>query len=144
VKTAGYGGREIRESVVVHTNDSRNPVMELLISGMVEVFAEIKPNNLNFKGKIGEPVTAVVEIVPRPDYPFTVKNVRAMNGQNIQLSMTNKAQTGRPVYELTVTASRQAPGRISDAIYIETDSPIRPKIQVPVSGMITQAKKDPT
>jgi hypothetical protein len=58
VKTAGYGGREIREAVVVHTNDPRNPVMEL-----------------------------------------------------------------------------------SDVIYIETDSPIRPKLQVPVFGMITQAPK---
>jgi hypothetical protein len=141
VKTAGYGGREIREAVVVHTNDPLNAVIELMVSGMVEIFAEIRPNTLKLNGKIGEPVTAVVEIVPRPEYPFTVKNVRAMNGQNLQFSLANKAQAGRPVYELTVTASRQAPGRISDVLYIETDSPIRPKLQVPVFGMITQAPK---
>jgi hypothetical protein len=129
--------------VVVRTNDPQNPVMELMVSGMVEVFAEIRPKYLRFTGTTGEPVTAVVEIMPRPDYPFKIKHVRAMNGRHIQVRMANKAQTGRPVYELTVTASLQARGRISDVIHIETDSPIRPTLQVPVYGTIIEARKEP-
>jgi uncharacterized membrane protein len=144
VKTAGYGGREIRESVVVHTNDSRNPVLELKVSGKVEVFAEIRPRYLRLTGKSGESLTALVEIMPRPDYPFKIKNVRAANGQHIQLSLANKAPTGKPVYELTVKASRQAPGKISDVIHIETDSSIRPTLQVPVYGTIMEARKEPS
>jgi hypothetical protein len=126
--------------VVVHTNDPRNAVIELMVGGTVEIFADIQPKHLNLNGKVGEPVSAVVEIVPRPDHPFKIKNVRAMNGRHIQFSLSNKAQVGRSVYELTVTNSRQNPGRISDVIYLDTDSPIRPTLQVPVFGMIIEAK----
>jgi hypothetical protein len=118
--------------------------MELIVSGKVEVFADIRPIYLRLTGNTGESLTALVEIMPRPDYPFNIKNVRAANGQDIQLSMTNKDQAGRPVYELTVTASRQAPGRISDIIHIETDSPIRPTLQVPVYGTIMEERKEPS
>lgn len=130
--------------MVVHTNDSRNPAMELIVNGRVEIFAEIRPKHLRLTGKAGEPVTAVVEIIPRLDYPFKIKNVRAMNGQHIQLNMANKTQNGKPVFEVTVTASRPAPGRISDVIHIETDSPIRPTLQVPVYGTIIEARKEPS
>lgn len=115
-----------------------------MVSGRVEIFAEIRPKHLRLTGKAGEPVTAVVEIIPRLDYPLKNKNVRAMNGQHIQLSMASKAPTGRTVYELTVIASRPAPGRISDVIYIETDSPIRPTLQIPVYGTIIEARKEPS
>jgi hypothetical protein len=130
--------------VVVHTNDLRKPVMELMVSGMVEVFAEIRPKHLRFTGKTGELLTTVVEIIPRPEYPFKIKNVYAMNGQHIRLSLADKTQTGSPVYELTVTGSRQEPGRISDVIHLETDSQIRPMLQVPVFGTIIEAKKGPS
>jgi hypothetical protein len=49
-----------------------------------------------------------------------------------------------PVYQLTVTGSRQTPGRISDVIYLETDSKIRPTLNVPVFGTIIEAKKEPS
>jgi hypothetical protein len=34
-------------------------------------------------------------IVPRPDHPFKIKNVRAMNGRHIQFSLSNKGEVGR-------------------------------------------------
>jgi hypothetical protein len=142
VKTAGYGEREIRESVVVHTNDPRNPVMELLVSGMVEKFADIRPKQVRLTGKVGEPVTAVAEIVPRPDHPFKIKNIRAMKGRHIQFSLANKAASGSTIYELTITSTRQDAGSISDVIYLDTDSPIRPTLQVTVSGTIIEARKE--
>jgi hypothetical protein len=118
--------------------------MELMVSGMVEVFAEIRPKHLRFTGQAGELMTTVVEIIPQPKFPFKIKNVRAMNGQHIQLSLADKVQNGRMFFKLTVTGSRQEPGRISDVIHLETDSPIRPLLQVPVFGLITEARKEPS
>jgi hypothetical protein len=128
--------------VVVHTNDSRNPVMELMVSGVVEKFAEIRPGSVRLSGRVGELVTAVAEIVPRPDYPFKIKNIRAMNGRHIRLSLANKTAAGNTIYEITVTSTRPDQGRISDVIYVDTDSPIRPTLQVTVSGTIIDAKKE--
>jgi len=128
--------------VVVHTNDPRNSVMELTVSGMVEKFAEIRPERVRLSGRVGEPVTAVAEIVPRPDYPFKIKNIRAMNGHHIRFSLANKTAAGRTIYEITVTSTRPDRGGISDVIYVDTDSPIRPTLQVTVSGTIIDAKKE--
>jgi len=128
--------------VVVHTNDPRNSVMELMVSGMVEKFAEIRPGSVRLSGRVGELVTAVAEIVPRPDYPFKIKNIRAMNGRHIRFSLAEKTAAGSTVYEITVTSTRPDPGRISDVIYVDTDSPIRPNLQVPVHGTIIGAKKE--
>jgi len=129
---------------VVHTNDPRNSVMELTVSGMVEKFAEIRPERVRLSGRVGEPVTAVAEIVPRPDYPFKIKNIRAMNGRHIRFSLANKTAAGSTIYEITVTSTRPDPGGISDVIYVETDSPIRPTLQVTVSGAIIDVKKEPS
>jgi hypothetical protein len=128
--------------VVVHTNDSRNSVMELMVSGMVEKFAEIRPGSVRLSGRVGELVTAIAEIVPRPDYPFKIKNIRAMNGRHIRFSLANKTAAGSTIYEITVTSTRPDQGRISDVIYVDTDSPIRPTLQVTVSGTIIDAKKE--
>ena len=127
---------------MVHTNDPRNSVMELMVSGMVEKFAEIRPERVRLSGRVGEPVTAVAEIVPRPDYPFKIKNIRVMNGRHIRFSLANKTAAGNTIYEITVTSTRQDAGSISDVVYLDTDSPIRPTLQVTVSGMIIDAKKE--
>ena len=127
---------------MVHTNDPRNSVMELMVSGMVEKFAEIRPERLRLSGRVGEPVTAVAEIVPRPDYPFKIKNIRAMNGHHIRFSLASKTAAGSTIYEITVTSTRPDRGGISDVIYMDTDSPIRPTLQVTVSGTIIDAKKE--
>jgi len=128
--------------VVVHTNDPRNPVVELMVSGTVETFADIRPKHMQLSGRVGEPVTAVAEIAPRPDYPFKIKNIRAMKGHHIQFSLANKAASGGTIYELTITSTRQDAGSISDVIYVDTDSPIRPTLQVTVFGTIIAAKKE--
>jgi hypothetical protein len=116
--------------------------MELMVSGMVEKFAEIRPERVRLSGRVGEPVTAVAEIVPRPDYPFKIKNIRAMNGRHIRFSLANKTAAGNTIYEITVTSTRQDAGSISDVVYLDTDSPIRPTLQVTVSGTIIDAKKE--
>ena len=118
--------------------------MELMVIGMVEVFAQIQPKILSFTGKTGESATGVAIIVPRPDHPFEVKNIRARNGQDIRFNIDKTTRAGQAVYQLTVTGSRQTPGRISDVIYLETDSKIRPTLQVPVFGTIIEAKKEPS
>ena len=116
--------------------------MELMVSGMVEKFAEIRPGSVRLSGRVDEPVTAVAEIVPRSDHPFKIKNIRAMNGRHIRFSLADKTAAGRTIYEITVTSTRPDPGGISDVIYVDTDSPIRPTLQVTVSGTIIDAKKE--
>ena len=128
--------------MVVHTNDPRSPVVELMVSGTVELFADIQPKHVRLMGRLGEPVAAVVQIVPRPDRPFKIKNIRATKGHYIRFSLADTAGADGTRYELTITSARQDAGSISDVIVLDTDSPIRPTLQVTVFGMINEAKKD--
>jgi hypothetical protein len=141
VKTSGYGGREISESVTVFTNDPGKPALELVVSGNVKTFAKIEPKNIRLFGKAGEPVSAVVEIVPGKDTPFKIKGVRVNNGQFIRTDLSDKKREGQSLYELKVTSTRTAPGAISDVVYLDTDSELRPVLQVPVMGRITETKQ---
>jgi hypothetical protein len=127
---------------VVHTNDPAKSAIELMVSGRVEFFAEIRPRSLRLAGQLGHPITMAAEIVPRADQPFKIHNVRAMNGRFIQFSLADKIKDGQKLYELTVTNTRTEPGRFNDFIILETDSPIRPTLQIPVYGLVTQPQKE--
>lgn len=114
---------------------------ELILSGRVEKFADIQPERVRLTGRVGDPVSMTVRIVPRPEYSFKIKNIRAMRGDYIRFGVTPMTADGKPYYELTISSTRQEPGRIVDAVTLETDSPIRPQIQIQVFGEIIPASK---
>jgi hypothetical protein len=116
-------------------------VVELVLTGKVEKFAEIQPERVRLTGRMGDPVSVTVRIVPRDEHPFKIKNVRAMRGQYIQSSLAVREEGGKPYYELTVSSTRQEPGRIVDVVNLETDSRVRPQLQVHVFGEIIPARQ---
>jgi len=65
-----------------------------------------------------------------------------MRRRSCNFSLANKTAAGISIYEITVSSTRPDPGGISDVVYLDTDSPIRPTLQVTVSGTIIGAKKD--
>ncbi len=135
-KTAGYAGRDIREAVVVHTNDPNAAVLELMLSGRVEAFADIQPKSVLLRAKAGETASAVARILPRSERPFAIRNLRAVKGRDIRFQMAQKSGPSGTVYELTIFSTRKEPGRIADMVVIETDHPARPALQVMVTGVV--------
>ncbi len=135
-KTAGYAGRDIREAVVVHTNDPAAAVLELMLSGRVEAFADIQPKSVLLRAKAGETASAVARILPRPERPFAIRNLRAVKGRDIRFQLAQKSGPSGTVYELTIFSTRKEPGRIADMVVIETDHPARPALQVMVTGVV--------
>ncbi len=111
-------------------------MVELTLTGKVEKFADIQPERVRLTGKVGDPVSMTVRIVPRPEHPFKITNIRAMRGEHIRFGMIPMMTEGKTYYELTISSTRQEPGRIVDVINLETDSPIRPQIQVQVFGEV--------
>lgn len=114
--------------------------MELTLAGHVEKFADIQPERVRLTGRLNEKTSAAVRIVPRPEHPFKITQVQAMRGEHIRVASTPLAAEGKPYYELTITSIRQEPGRIVDVVTIETDSSVRPQIQVQVFGEILPAQ----
>jgi len=134
--TRGYGGRDIKETVRIQTNDEQKPGLSVTIKGRVEEFAQIRPNRAMLIGKAGSPIEKGIQIIPREEFPFKITKVGARTGKFIGLNLEEKQSSGKTIYILKVENRKTEKGRYYDRILLETDHPKMPVIRIPVMGMI--------
>lgn len=103
---------------------------------MVEKFAEIKPDRVRLAGPAESPLVAEVEIIPRKDFPFTIGGLKAKSGKFIKYELAQRCTDGKDRCILRVENTRKEKGRYADAIYLSTDTKIRPTIPVCITGII--------
>lgn len=103
---------------------------------MVEKFAEIRPERVRLSGQVDQRLFADVEIVPRKDLPFTIERVRAKSGEFIKYDWIKRCTEGHDRCVLRVENTRKDKGRYVDALYISTNSNLRPTIPIYITGMI--------
>lgn len=138
VSTQGYGGEVIRETVRIITNDETRPGLSVTLTGVVEKFAVIEPERVRLIGRVGKPIEAAMNILPREEYPFRIENVRAMIGNHIELHLEEKKVGEQRAYLLKVRNTMKSPGQYSDMIILETDSLIRPALYASVYARIEE------
>ncbi len=102
----------------------------------MEAFADIRPTRLSFFGKSGSEMRGQVVIIPRADLPFEILEVTARSGANIHHRLETFDTEGRRGYRLLVENTRTDPGRYVDNLTLRTDSPLRPRITIPVVANI--------
>jgi alcohol dehydrogenase class IV len=91
---------------------------------------------VRLRGFTGEQLKSKVTIIPVEKYPFKILKVRAQNGKDIRFQLQEeKSQKGQQ-YALIVENQRLKKGRYFDNITMETDSKIRPTLNVRVYGNI--------
>ncbi len=108
--------------------------MKLSISGSVDKFATIQPRQVRLRGFIGETIKTKVTIIPEEKYTFKVLKVRAKNGRDIRFQLEEENKDQGLKYALIVENQRAQKGRYFDVITLETDSQIRPTLDVRVYG----------
>ena len=74
----------------IQTNDPNRPWLGVVVTGMVEKFAEIKPERITLAGLTGQQLFSEVEIIPKKEYPFTIRELKAASGQFIKYKMEEK------------------------------------------------------
>jgi hypothetical protein len=136
VATGGYGGQKIKEDVRIYTNDSQQPGLFLTMTGFVEKFVEIRPERVRLFGSPGRPVTVQVEIIPRKEYPFKIRGIGAKDGQFIRYELVKTCGPGQDRCIIRIENTKTDKGRYLDAVYVATDSRIRPLIPIYVTGLI--------
>ncbi len=134
--TKGYGGKKVRESVSIVTNDPEQPRLEVVLTGQVETFAQITPDRVYFAGPAGKPLSVEIEIVPRKDLPFTITRISARKGSFIEYEQTEGCADGKNRCVIRVENTRTEKGRYSDALTVHTDSKIKPSFPIYISGTI--------
>ena len=91
-------------------------------------------------GIVGDPIKGSVTIIPEKKYPFKILNLRAQDGKNIKYRLEEADESDTTVYKLNIENLKTDAGRYYDSIILETDSKIRPQINVRVYGYIRPRK----
>ena len=142
MNTSGYGGRKLKKSATVFTNDKSRAKIQLGISGDVERFATINPKMVSFRGFPGDSLKQTVKIIPIDKYPFKIVDVSAKKGDNIKFALSEIKQSPVVGYALFVENTKKDTGTYSDTIIVKTDSSIKPEFSVRVYGYIRARSKD--
>jgi hypothetical protein len=142
VNTKGFGGRTLKKTIKVETNDTRRPKFNLIVKGFVERFVTITPARIRLTGEPKTPIKTSVSIIPEKKYPFKILDVNAKKGKNIRQDLQEtKTSKGEKGYLLTVENLKKETGRYFDTIILKTDSKIQPEITISVYGNIFTKKK---
>jgi hypothetical protein len=141
VNTSGYGGRDMKKTISVNTDDPQRPWTTLTMKGKVNAFALVAPRYARLNGKVGDQVKTVVRITPVAAYPFKITAVKVKSGQHITYELTEPSAETQGAYLLTVTNTKQEAGRYADTIFLKTDSQVRNQLKVGVYGYISDPTK---
>lgn len=136
MNTRGYGGRKIRKTARVYTNDRSHAVLNLVISGPVDKFVTVAPRSVILRGRAGDIIKERVRIIPEEKYAFKVLGARARNGRNIRFKLSQVKGAERPEYALTVENTRPTEGRYIDTVFLATNSKIQPELKIRVFGYV--------
>ena len=134
VKTRGYGGKIFKRPMTLFTNDPKNPVVELFISGPVDNFADIAPPTAVFRGKPDEIAEMLVSVTPDAKYPFKVVDSRL--DKSLEGKIEYQIEELENGMVLRVSNLVKDAGHYKGRIYLKTDHPARPEISVTVLGQI--------
>jgi hypothetical protein len=105
---------------------------------MVEKFVTIRPRQVRLRGFTGKEIKRKVTIIPTPKHPFKILNVRARDGKNISYQLSEEKNENGQKYALMIENKRTQQGSYFDIITLETDSKIRPELQIRVYGQLRQ------
>lgn len=99
---------------------------------MVDKFANINPSRIFLRGLEGETLRRRVTIKPTEKYPFRILSVKSNGADIIAYQLDQADDGGKPVYFLIVENIIKTKGYYAKNIILETDSPQRPEIRIPV------------
>jgi len=132
----------MKKTAGVYTNDTTRPQQDLIISGQVETFVTIRPKHANMRGIVGDPIKGTVTIIPEKKHPFKIINLRAKDGKYIKYQLEETKESDTTAYKLNIENLKTDAGRYYDSIIIETDSKIRPQLNVRVYGYLRPRKTE--
>lgn len=134
--TKGFGGKKVKKTIKVTSNDPLNKRFNLVITGQVKQFAKISPSRVRLSGKPDDLLERTVKISPLSEYPFEIVSVKTQKNKNIKTDLKEVKGEGVLEYELTITNIQKNQGSYHDSVILKTSSKVKPEITIKVSGYI--------
>jgi hypothetical protein len=141
VRTQGFRGI-VRKTITVYFTDPQEEELEFAIQGTLYSDLEVTPSFIDFQGvaqDLNATLTQKVTVLNQTEKPLAITSVRATSDLlTVSPSRASLPPGQSQVIQVTLRPSR---AQTQDAdIWIETDSPSRPKFAVPVFIQIEKKK----
>lgn len=104
------------------------------MKGTVTKFVDIKPRYISFRGYSDTPMERIIKVTPLKAFPFKIKKITARNKRDLDITWRLVETDADPYYEIRVVNKKRKPGRVRNLITIHTDSTVKSKIDISVSG----------
>jgi hypothetical protein len=135
VSTRGRKGN-LQKSVVVQSNDPKQPRYNLKIKGMVEVIASFEPDRINLKNIAkGETVTQTVKLAGREVDKLKITELVSSKPEELTAEMIT--EEGKPAVKVSFKAGDKA-GRISARVTAKTNLKNPKEIFLYVYGQVSE------
>jgi hypothetical protein len=121
----------MEKTAEVLSNDPKEPVVHLMVTGQVDRFATINPRMLNLRGMSGEILRGTVSIVPEEKYPFKILGTQSLEGK-LKVELSEVQEGAKTAYALVVENLKTDAGSYNDTVRLKTDNPVRPELDVRV------------
>ena len=112
----------------------------LAIQGYVTAAVAVSPERVRFRGYPGDTLSMNVRISPAAGVKLALSTPVLRNGKDIRVTLTPITTVSPTAYRLTVDCIKSVPGNISDTITILTGVPVKPRITIPVTGILLKRK----
>ena len=120
----------------MQTNDPEQPVLNLVVTGKVDKFIEIRPKRVRLEGQVGKPLKVEVEILQNKGYPFTILDVQTKRDDVIRCRLVEQCTTSSNRCVLQVENIQTKSGRYADTITVHTDNAVKSSFPIHVIGII--------
>ena len=135
VSTRGRKG-DLQKTIVVQSNDAKQPRYVLKIKGIVEVIAAFDPDRLNLKNIAkGETVSQTVKLSGRETDKLKITELVSSKPEELTAELIE--EEGKPAVKVTFKASDKA-GRISARVTGKTNLKAPKEIFLYIYGQVTE------
>jgi hypothetical protein len=99
--------------------------------------ASVEPRYVALNGPAEGSIKGTVTIVPKENHSFSITEVKAHSGTFIKWDLKETVESGKKTYTLTVENLKKEKGVYNDTLFLKTDNPVVPQVEIRVSGRIT-------
>jgi hypothetical protein len=130
----------MRKIIQVKTDDSQNKTFNLVVTGQVDLFAEITPQVVALTGKAGDKLESIVSITPSEKYVFTVLGLEKKNNSKIEATLI-PPKKGSKVWQIKIKCHSDKVADLFEELILKTDSKYVPSFGIRVSAVFLEKKK---
>ncbi len=127
------------KTILVKTDDPQNNTINLVVTGQVDLMAEINPQAVYLTGKAGDTLESVISITPSEKYAFTILGLEKKNNSKIEAKLI-PPEKGRKAWQIKIKCWSDKAGDLYEELILKTDSKTVPSLGIRVSAVFLEKK----